>query len=93
MVSTPEKFESRPIPVLAHRLFVDTPIAVPGEGVKYAQAGMWVVQGKGGAVLLVPDDIFREMYKPVTTAAEAMWKETTKTVWPIWPTGMEPEAS
>ncbi len=92
-MSTAEKFETRPMPCNAYRVFVDTPVLIHKEGVKYAQAGMWVVEGQYGALLLVPDDIFREMYRPTTTAAETMWKETTNKVWPIWPNGMGPETN
>lgn len=87
-----EKFETRPITVQAYRVWVDTPVLIPGKGVRHATAGTWIVEGQYGAQLIVPDDIFREMYRPMSTAAETLWKEETKKVWAIWPDGMGPNS-
>jgi hypothetical protein len=81
------EFLSVPIPVRANRLFVDGWYDISGKP-KFCGAGTWLVQAVNGtgAQLNVPDDLFRQSYRPADTKAEAMWKEQTNTVHPIWPT-------
>ena len=84
------RFETRPIGVVARRLWVDERVEVTGmrgqRSVVQGLAGMWEIRGDGGGVcLLLPDDIFREQYKPVDAQGDALWRETTRQIYPIWP--------
>lgn len=88
-----ERFEIRPWAVVCRRVWVDTPVDTL-KGRKMALAGMWIVVSKTGASMILPDDIFRESYKPITSAAEAVWKENPgKGLHPMIPYnfGEEPE--
>lgn len=90
-----ERFETRPELVKCKRVWVDTPVDTP-YGRKMAFAGWWICVRKGGAAVIMPDDLFREFCKPVTTAAEAIWKENPgKGLHPVEPFAWneEPEAS
>jgi hypothetical protein len=80
------EFLSVPFPIKARRLFLDERHEISGKN-QLVPAGMWLVKAaKGtGKMLAVPDDVFRESYRPTDTYSENMWKETTKTVRPIWP--------
>lgn len=82
------EFLSVPRPVLARRLFADSWQQINGRP-QFVPAGMWIVQAKGGTgeQLMVPDDVFREGYRPTDTKSEAIWSETTKKVYPHWPDG------
>jgi hypothetical protein len=79
-------FVSVPQAIRARRLFVDAHHTIAGR-VKMVPAGMWLVEAVGGTgqILAIPDDVFRERFRPTDTYSENMWKETTKTVRPIWP--------
>ena len=82
------KFETVSLPVSARRLFVDTVLVISGKQ-QLCPAGMWLVKVKGGtgALLLMPDDLFRIQCRPTDTQSEAAWKEQTNTVYPQWPDG------
>lgn len=86
------EFETAPIQVNAVRLFVDGWYTINGKE-KWCVAGMWLVQlahpkrGSRVTMLCVPDDVFREGYRPTDTASEAMWKERTSKIHPVWPDG------
>jgi hypothetical protein len=81
------EFTTVPIPIRARRLFVDGWYDISGKP-KLCGAGTWIVQAVGGtgAQLNVPDDLFRQSYRPSDTKSEAMWLEQTNKVHPIWPT-------
>jgi len=85
------KFESRPRPVSARRLFIDTQVMVGGIS-KVAPAGMWLVKAEGGTgeCLMMPDDVFRLSFRPTDTQSEAAWKERTNLIAPQWKDGVEP---
>jgi hypothetical protein len=83
-------FETVPIKVQAVRLFVDGWYDICGKP-KLCSAGSWLVQLQGGRpgenqLLCVPDDVFREGYRPTDTQSEAMWLERTNKIHPVWPT-------
>lgn len=88
-----EQFESvqqengpKPFIVRARRLWVDTPVG-KGKGRRMGFAGMWEVKGPDGNLGgLMPDDLFREAFGPMTTAAEVIWLEDPgKGLHPVWP--------
>ena len=81
-------FVSVPRYVQARRLFVDSWEQI-NRREQFCPAGMWLVEAVGGTgdQLLMPDDIFREQFRPTDTASETLWSETTKKVYPIWPDG------
>ncbi len=81
-------FLSVPVAIKAKRMFVDSYQLVSGKN-KRVPAGMWLVRAKDGTgqQLALPDDVFREGYRPTDTASEAAWKETTNAIYPHWPSG------
>lgn len=80
-------FETVPIAVRAVRLFTDGFHEIAGR-MKLCPAGAWLVKVKGrnAQQLCIPDDRFREGFRPTDTQSEAMWTEKTKKIYPIWPT-------
>ena len=85
-------FETVPIAVNAVRLFVDGHYDIGGVQT-LCVAGMWLVQfahparGQKVRTYCIPDDVFREGYRPTDTASEAMWTERTTKIHPVWPSG------
>ena len=81
-------FESVPRRIRARRMFVDSYQQINGKQER-VPAGMWIIEaiGGNGGQVRVPDDVFREQFRPTDTASEALWKETTNAVYPHWPDG------
>jgi hypothetical protein len=81
------EFQTVPIAVKARRLYVDGWYDISGKP-RLCPAGTWIVQVVGGnQQLCIPDDVFREGYRPTDTKSEAMWKEQTNKIHPVWPNG------
>ena len=83
-------FETVPIKIQALRLFIGGWYDICGQR-KWCPAGTWLVRIAGGRAsqnqqLCIPDDVFREGYRPTDTQSEAMWTERTDKIYPIWPT-------
>ncbi len=80
-------FLTLPVAVNAFRCMIETYVQVGLKNVLVPR-GVWVVVAKKGTgqVFLVPDDVFREGYRPTDTKSEAFWNERTNKVWPVWPT-------
>jgi hypothetical protein len=87
-----EEFKTVPIAVKAVRVFTDGYYDIGGKA-RLCPAGTWLVElahpAKGQPItrLCIPDDVFREGYRPSDSASEAMWKEQTNTIHPVWPDG------
>lgn len=90
-------FQTVPIAVKARRVWMDERIFIPGKGMTLVPKGCWIVElggeeaGQGAMRLAVPDDVFREGYRPTDTRAEAVWKEKQSGVFNDWPDGMSPQ--
>ena len=85
-------FQTVPIAVKATRLFLDGWYDIGGAP-KRCPAGTWLVElahpAKGQKVhrFCLPDDVFREAYRPTDSESEAVWKERTDKIHPVWPDG------
>ena len=82
------EFQTVPIAVRARRLYLDGYYEICGKA-QFCLAGTWIVQAVhgNGEQYCIPDDVFREGYRPTDTKSEAMWKESTKKIYPVWPDG------
>ena len=95
--SVQQKGGPKPFVLRARRLWVDTPVQTPA-GRRMGFAGMWeLISPDGKQAWLSPDDLFREGFRPVTTAAEVIWLENPgkglHPVWPLQPGEEPPEAA
>jgi hypothetical protein len=85
-------FSTVPIAVKAVRLWVDGYYDIGGKG-RLCPAGSWLVEladtprGHPSTRFCIPDDVFREGYRPTDTESESMWTEQTKSILPQWPNG------
>jgi hypothetical protein len=81
-------FVTVPVAIEARRAFSDSYQLIGGKNTLVV-AGMWILKAKNGTgnQMMVPDDVFREAYRPTDTKSETAWKEETKTVYPVWPDG------
>ncbi len=85
-------FQTVPIAVKAVRLFLDGWYDIGGKPT-LCKAGMWLVEladpARGQKVnrFCIPDDVFREGYRPTDSESEDMWKERTAKIHPVWPSG------
>jgi hypothetical protein len=82
------EFVTVPVAIEARRAFSDSYQLIGGVN-KLVPAGMWILRAKNGTgnQMMVPDDVFREGYRPTDTQSETAWNEATKKVYPIWPDG------
>ena len=86
------QFQTVPIGVKAVRLWIDGWYDIGGKP-KLCPAGCWLVElaaparGQRVTRFCIPDDVFREGYRPTDTESESMWTESPKGLHPVWPDG------